>query len=145
MDALVRALQWGREAGEKRGDGESLKITVGISRSLSCCLRCPLASAYLSVTRSSWHLSIHLDPCQSVCPSNYPLAWQSPLPAAAPAASPPLLPPRHRVAAPPAKTTREGLQGCGTWAHPTGMRESRAGAGKYGGLCCGGVRRVSIV
>lgn len=67
------------ERGGKRGeDGESLKITVGISRSLSCCLRCPLASAYLSVTRSSWHLSIHLDPCQSVCLSNYPLAWQSP-------------------------------------------------------------------
>lgn len=63
--------------GEKGENGESLKITVGISRSLSCCLRCPLASAYLSVTRSSWHLSIHLDPCQSVCLSNYPLARQS--------------------------------------------------------------------
>lgn len=50
---------------------------MGISRSLSCCLRCPLAAAYLSVTRSLWHLSIHLDPCQSVCLSNYPLAWQS--------------------------------------------------------------------
>ena len=42
-------------------------------------MRCPLASAYLSVTRSSWHPSIHLGPCQSVCLPNYPLAWQSPM------------------------------------------------------------------
>lgn len=69
----------GGERGRRGEVGESLKITVGISRSLSCCLRCPLASAYLSVTRSSWHPSIHLGPCQSVCLPNYPLAWQSPM------------------------------------------------------------------
>lgn len=126
-------------------DRESLKITVGISRSLSCCLRCPLASAYLSVTRSSWHLSIHLDPCQSVCLSNYPLARQSSprqrsrqgrreTTAAAPR--------RGAGAATPAKPRScgsrrrrrrragKGPQGCGTRMRPTAGREKPGWSGR---------------